>query len=99
MSFGSLRPSFRGGNVCFPRYRTILILFISIYLLLRHWELHEPEVKERSEPNTFDVRMSATYDWEGCSTSAIARGIVHCLPSKKEVRVEDYTYKVSGTPR
>eukprot|EP00980_Cylindrotheca_fusiformis_P024089 scaffold11525_cov135-Cylindrotheca_fusiformis.AAC.5 len=60
----------------------------------RHWEMHDPEVVKKRE-NVFDVTMSATYDWNGRSQLASAKGAVKFLGKTKEVRVENYIYDIS----
>lgn len=62
---------------------------------IRHWEMHEPSVEERrGELDSFNVKMSATYDWQDGYRVASACGIVRCKTEKKEVRVLNYHYDV-----
>lgn len=54
-------------------------------------------MEERSgELNSFNVSMSATYDWTDGLRVASAKGIVRCNAEKREVRVKNYIYKISG---
>lgn len=58
--------------------------------------MHEAEVVKKGE-NVFDVKMGASYDWSDRHQVASARGVVKFLANKKEVRVENYIYDVSGS--
>lgn len=63
----------------------------------RHWTLLEPSIIQKAD-ESFDVKMSAEYDKSNVYRVASAHGVVRCLPSKQEVRVENYIYDVSGNP-
>ena len=59
--------------------------------------MEEPVVEEvPGEDESYNVKMSATYDWEDGYLVAKAQGIVRCNAAKREVRVKDYMYKISG---
>jgi len=61
----------------------------------RHWEIHDPEIIEVGK-DVYKVKMSATYAARHNHKVASAQGIVRCLPEKREVRVENYIYDMSG---
>jgi hypothetical protein len=73
----------------------IVAFFKKDFAAGRHWELHEPSIIEKSQ-DVFDVKMSAIYDFNDVYRVASANGVVRCLPSKKEVRVENYIYDITG---
>ena len=47
---------------------------------------------------SYDVKMSATYNWSDGYRVATAQGVVECKPEQREVRVINYIYDVSGDP-
>lgn len=77
----------------------ILAFFKKDFPAGRHWQLHEPSVEERvGEVKSYDVKMSATYNWSDGYRVATAQGVVECKPEQREVRVINYIYDVSGDP-
>jgi hypothetical protein len=59
--------------------------------------MQEPVVKERpGEENSYNVKMSATYDWQDGNRVASAHGMVRCYVEKREVRVKNYIYDLTG---
>jgi hypothetical protein len=81
----------------------IVALFKKDFPSGRHWALHEPElgtkVKGGAQGGTaYPVSMSATYDWEDAYRVAHCRGVVRFKRAQKEIRVENYTYDLTGDP-
>ena len=81
----------------------ILALFKKDFPSGRHWELHEPEVGTKIKGGAgagtaLPVSMSATYDWEDAYRVAHAHGVVRFKRAQKEIRVENYTYDLTGDP-
>mmetsp|Transcript_685 Transcript_685/g.1229 ORF Transcript_685/g.1229 Transcript_685/m.1229 type:complete len:111 (-) Transcript_685:299-631(-) len=73
----------------------ILAFFKKDFAAGRQWEMHDPEVTEIGH-DVYKVKMSATYTSKNKHKVASAQGVVRCLPEKREVRVENYIYDMSG---
>lgn len=73
----------------------ILAFFKKDFPAGKQWEMHDPEVTEISR-DVFKVKMSAAFTSRNKSEVASAQGVVRCLPEKREVRVENYIYDMSG---
>jgi hypothetical protein len=71
---------------------------VALYLKnTRHWEMHEPSVELRpGEEDSYNVKMSATYDWEDGFRVASAHGVVRCVRAQKDIRVLNYVYDVTS---
>ena len=73
---------------------------------IRHWKLHEPEVgkdiksrQSRRGGTVYPLTMNATYAWGNIYRVAHAKGLVRFKGSQnKEIRVENFTYKLTGDP-
>ena len=59
-----------------------------------HWVLHEPTIAQTAE-NLYNVSMSATFEGKRRRVAS-AQGAIHFLTEKREVRVENYLYDVTG---
>jgi hypothetical protein len=59
--------------------------------------MQEPVVEEQpGEDNSYNVKMSATYDWQDGYRVASAKGVVRFQVQNREVRVKNYIYDVTG---
>ena len=58
--------------------------------------MHEPDVEDRhDEEDSYNVKMSATYNWADGYRVASAHGVVRCNVQKREVWVKNYIYDVA----
>jgi hypothetical protein len=72
----------------------VFVFYTCFFCGYRHWELQEPIVREVEDAaKSFDIKMSATYAFEGEHKVATAQGIVRCHTN--EVRVDNYVYTVN----
>lgn len=73
---------------------------------IRHWKLHVPEVgkniksrQSRRGGTVYPLTMNATYAWGNIYRVAHVKGLVRFKGSQnKEIRVENFTYKLTGDP-
>ena len=89
-----------------------LAFFKKDFPSIRHWKLHEPTLaKVNSKKNNdspsgrggggtiaYAIKMNATYSWKDTYRFANARGVVRIKGIQKEIRVENFTYDLTGDP-
>jgi hypothetical protein len=72
---------------------------LTLLICNRHWKLENPQVADRpGEGIVFDVKMGATYSWEGTQRRATAQGVVRFLPEKQQVIMHNYKCDIIRDP-
>ena len=91
-----------------------LAFFRKDFPSIRHWKLHEPTLAKINSKKSNDdspggrgggggitayaIKMNATYSWRDTYRFANARGVVRIKGIQKEIRVENFTYDLTGDP-